>query len=225
MNAIGQMLDYLGDSANWTGPRGLGRLLANHVAVSGGAVVIATALAVPAGLATGRARRGGSAMVSAANIGRALPSFAVLVLAFGVFSQSGRGLSYWPTLVALVVLAIPPILTNSHTGLRGVDPLVRDAARGMGMPTRSVLRRVELPLALPLVLAGIRTSATQVVATATLGAWVGFACLGTPIFEGFAQQDSGKILGGAVLVSILTILTDALMAIVTRRTSVWKAGF
>jgi osmoprotectant transport system permease protein len=176
------------------------------------------------GVATSRARRGGDTLVSAANIGRALPSFAVLVLAFGVFSQSGRGLSIWPTLVALVVLAVPPILTNTHTGLRSVAPSVREAAVGTGMRPRSVLRQVDLPLAAPLMLAGVRTSATQVVATATLGAWVGFACLGTPIFEGFAQQNNAKILAGAVLVSILTILTDAVLGLAARSTTVWKAG-
>jgi osmoprotectant transport system permease protein len=223
VNAVSQMFEYLGDGANWAGPRGLARLTVNHVAVSAAAVVIATLAAVPTGLATGRARRGATAIVSGANIGRALPSFAVLVLAFGIFSQSGRGLSFWPTLVALVVLAVPPILTNTHTGMRGVDHEVRDAAAGMGMRTRTVVRRVEFPLALPLILAGVRTSATQVVATATLGAWVGFACLGTPIFEGFAQQDNGKILAGATLVSLLTIATDAAMVLATRRATAWSS--
>jgi osmoprotectant transport system permease protein len=224
MSALAQMVDYLTDSANWSGPRGLGRLLVNHVAVSAAAVLVATALAIPAGIATSRSRRGGNAVVSGANIGRALPSFAVLVLAFGVFSQSGRGLSVWPTLVALVVLALPPILTNTHTGLRSVDAAVREAAAGTGMRSATVLRQVELPLAAPMMLAGLRTSATQVIATATLGAWVGFACLGTPIFEGFAQQNNGKILAGALLVSLLTIATDAFMAHCGRSTAAWKAG-
>lgn len=106
--------------------------------------------------------------------------------------------------------------------MRDVDPDVREAATGMGMTRLERLRRVEVPLALPLILTGLRLSAVQIVATATLGAWVGFRCLGTPIFEGFAQQDDGKILTGAVLVAVLTILTEVAFSFLTRVLTPWE---
>lgn len=224
MGAIGEFVEYITTAGNWTGPKGLGNLALRQVVVSLVAVAAAATLAVPAGLAAGHRRRGGLAAVSVANIGRALPSFAVLVLAFGVFSQWGRGLSIWPTAVALTLLAIPPMFTNTFTGVRNVDPQVRDAAIGMGMRRFELLRQVETPLALPMILTGVRVSASQVVATATLGAWVGFQCLGTLIFEGFAQQDNGKILTGAISVSLLTIATELVFAAIERRATPWVRG-
>jgi osmoprotectant transport system permease protein len=221
MSAIAEFVDYVTQASNWTGPKGLLRLTVNQLVVSGIAVGVASAIALPAGLGFGHVRRGGLAAMSVANIGRALPSFAVLVLAFGVFSQQGRGLSIWPTAVALTLLAIPPIFTNTFTGVRGVDPRTRDAAAGMGMRPWQQLWKVEAPIALPLVMTGLRVSATQVVATATLGAWVGYQCLGTLIFEGFAQQNDGKILTGAVMVSVLTITIEVVMARLERRLSPW----
>lgn len=221
MSAIGEFIDYVTTAGNWTGPKGLLRLTVNQLLVSGMAVGVAAVIAVPAGLGFGHVRRGGLAAVSVANIGRALPSFAVLVLAFGVFSQAGRGLSIWPTAVALTLLAIPPMFTNTYTGVRGVDARTRDAAAGMGMRRLQQLWKVEAPIALPLIMTGIRVSATQVVATATLGAWVGFQCLGTLIFEGFAQQNDGKILTGAVLVSVLTISIEVGFSRLERRVSPW----
>lgn len=222
MSAVAEFVDYITTASNWTGPKGLVTLTANQVLVSVVAVTAAVAVAVPAGLVLGRTRRGGLTAVGIANIGRALPSFAVLVLAFGVFSQWGRGLSVWPTAVALFLLAIPPVFTNTLTAVREVDPRVTDAAAGMGMRRRQILWRVQAPLAVPMVLTGIRVSASQVVATATLGAWVGFQCLGTLIFEGFAQRDDGKILTGAVMVSLLTIATEVAFALVERRVSPWS---
>lgn len=222
MSLLGDLVAYLTTAANWTGPRGLLALGANQLLVSAVAVVAAVAVAVPLGLLIGHARRGAAASVGVANIGRALPSFAVLVLAFSVFSQWGRGLTIWPTAVALTLLAIPPLLTNTVTGVAEVDPEVRSAAEASGMRWHHVLWRVEAPLALPLVVTGLRVSATQVVATATLGAWVGFPCLGTLIFEGFAQQDDTRILAGAVLVSALTIATDIVIGTAARRTGRWS---
>jgi len=221
MSALADFVTFITTASNWTGPKGLITLTINQVLVSIVAVGAATLIALPGGLVVGHLRRGGLAAVSVANIGRALPSFAVLVLAFGVFSQWGRGLSVWPTAVALTLLAIPPIFTNTYTGVRNVDPQVRDAAAGMGMRRREVLRTVEMPIAVPLILTGLRVSASQVMATATLGAWVGFQCLGTLIFEGFAQQNNGKILTGAVAVSLLTIGTELAFSAVERRVAPW----
>lgn len=221
MTALGELWTFLADPGNWTGNKGLLRLGLNQVIVAGLAIVIASAVAVPAGIGFGHVRTGGLAAVSVTNIGRALPSFAVLVLAFGVFSQWGRGLSIWPTLVALVLLAIPPIFTNTYTGVRGVDPQVRDAAAGMGMRRRQLISGVEVPIALPLILTGMRVSASQVMATATLGAWVGFQCLGTLIFEGFAQRNDAKILAGALSVAALTILTELGFSLLERFVAPW----
>lgn len=222
MSLLGDLVEFLTTGANWTGPRGLLTLGANQLLVSALALVAGFSVAVPVGLVVGHARRGATATVGVANIGRALPSFAIVVLAFSVFSQWGRGLSIWPTAVALTLLAIPPILTNTITAVREVDPDVRAAAEGAGMRWHQVLWQVETPLALPLLLTGVRVAATQVVATATLGAWVGFQCLGTLIFEGFAQRNDTKILAGAVLVSALTIATDAAMGLASRRTARWS---
>ena len=221
MTALGDLWAFLADPGNWTGTKGLLRLGLNQVIVAGLAIVIASAMAIPAGIGFGHVRTGGLAAVSVTNIGRALPSFAVLVLAFGVFSQWGRGLSIWPTLVALVLLAIPPIFTNTYTGVRGVDPQVRDAAAGMGMRRRQLISAVEVPIALPLILTGLRVSASQVMATATLGAWVGFQCLGTLIFEGFAQRNDAKILAGAISVALLTILTELGFSLLERFVTPW----
>ena len=222
MSLLGDLLSFLTTWSSWTGPKGLLALGANQLLVSAIAVTAAVAVAVPAGLVIGHARRGAAASVGVANIGRALPSFAVLVLAFSLFSQWGRALSIWPTAVALTLLAIPPILTNTITGVSEVDPDVRSAAEAAGMRWHQVLWRVETPLALPLLLTGLRVSVTQVIATATLGAWVGFQCLGTLIFEGFAQQDDTRILAGAVLVSLLTILADVAIGAAARRSQRWS---
>jgi osmoprotectant transport system permease protein len=124
-------------------------------------------------------------------------------------------------MVALVALALPPIFTNTYAGMIGVDPAVVDAARGMGMRGGEVLVRVELPNALPLLLTGLRISAVQVVATATLGAYVGFQCLGSFINEGFRQQDDGKLLTGAVLVAVLAIATELLFGVGQRLLTPW----
>jgi osmoprotectant transport system permease protein len=222
VSALADFWEYVTTASNWEGERGLLSLIRAHVRLSLLATVGAAMLAVPAGIVMGHVKRGGLLVASIVNIGRALPSFAVLVLAFGVFSQWGRGLTIWPTFVALVLLAIPPMFTNTFTGIREVDPQVREAAVGMGMTRRQLLIRVETPVALPLIITGLRVSAVQVVATATLGAWVGFRCLGTLIFEGFAQQNDGKILTGAILVALLTIVTEIGFSLVERAVTPWR---
>jgi osmoprotectant transport system permease protein len=222
VSALGELWSYVTTASNWTGEQGLLALTWDHVRLSALAVAAAVVLAVPAGVLLGHRRRGGAAAASVVNIGRALPSFAVLVLAFSVFSEWGRGLTIWPTFVALVLLAVPPMFTNVYTGVSGVDPLVRESAEGMGMRPRQRLWRVEAPIALPLVLTGVRVATVQVIATATLGAWVGFKCLGTLIFEGFAQQDDGKILTGAVFVALLTVLAEIGFSLLERVVVPWR---
>jgi osmoprotectant transport system permease protein len=216
-----QMLDYLGSDAAWSGRNGLPALTWAHLKVSIVAVLLSAGVAVPAGVVLGHVKRGALAAVTVVNIGRAIPSFAILALLLPFSLRYGFGLGFWPTFVALVVLALPPIFTNTYAGIVGVDPAVVDAARGMGMRGGEVLWRVEAPNALPLLLTGLRVSAVQVVATATLGAFVGFGGLGAFINEGYRQLDDGKLLTGAVLVAILAIITELLFGVVQRWLTPW----
>jgi len=158
------------------------------------------------------------------NIGRALPSFGIIALALPItiriadnvpFISSGLG--FFPTFISLFALALPPIFTNTYAGIRSVSPETVEAARGMGITETRILTGVELPLASPVVLAGIRTSAVQVVATATLGALVAYGGLGRYIIDGFATQDDLQIVAGALLVGILSVLTELAFALVQRR--------
>ncbi|MFL6244124.1 MAG: ABC transporter permease, partial [Acidimicrobiia bacterium] len=168
-------------------------------------------------------RKGGLAAVNISNIGRALPSFALLILMvqiFGLGETSGyfSFIGSFPTFVVLVALAIPPILINTYVGMAGVDPEVREAARGMGMSGRQLLRGVEAPIALPLVWAGIRTAAIAVVATATLAAYTGWGGLGRFIIDGLSTQDNVQVFAGALLVALLAIVFELGLALVQRLT-------
>jgi osmoprotectant transport system permease protein len=185
------------------------------------ATAAAAAVAMPPALWLGHVRRGGAVASAVVNVGRAVPSFAIIALALPLSLRYGFGLGFWPTLVALVALALPPIFTNTYAGVTVIDPAVVDAARGMGMRGGEVLWRVEVPNALPLVLTGLRIAAVQVVATATLGAYVGFGGLGAFINEGFRQQDDGKLLTGAVLVALLAIATELLFGVGQRLLTPW----
>jgi osmoprotectant transport system permease protein len=167
---------------------------------------IAAAIALPIGIAIGHTGRGALLAVNLTNLGRAIPSLGIIILMFTVF---GFGIA--PVLITLFALAIPPIVTNSYIGVRSVDPDVRQAAEGMGMRGRQVLWQVELPMAMPLIMAGIRTSAVQVVATATLAAFVGLGGLGRYLIDGLAQRDIAEVVGGAILVAALSLLTELLL--------------
>jgi osmoprotectant transport system permease protein len=179
-------------------------------------------VAIPPAAVLGHTRRGALLAVSIVNIGRAIPSFAVIALVLPFSLRWGFGLGFWPTMVALVLLAVPPIFTNTYTGVRDVPADAVEAARGMGLRPRDVITRVELPVALPLVLTGIRVSASQVVATATLGALVGYRCLGTPIVAGFQRQDKGELLAAAILVALLALVTDGLFSLAVRWLVPWR---
>lgn len=205
----------------WHGRRGIGIRLYDHIRISVLAVAIAGIIGLPAAIVLGHLRRGGLLAVSVVNIGRALPSYAVIALVFPISAAWGFNMGFWPTLIALVLLALPPMFTNAYTGVRQVDPAMVESARGMGMHPRQVLWRVELPTALPLLITGVRVSSVQVVATATLGAVVAFGGLGAFIIEGFANQDNGRILLGAVLVAVLALLTEGLFTIIERVATPW----
>jgi osmoprotectant transport system permease protein len=224
VSAWGEFTAYVTTAEHWWGARGILHRTADHVRISLVATAVAAALAVPPALWLGHIRRGGVTANAVVNIGRAVPSFAIVSLLLPVSLRYGFGLGFWPTLGALVALALPPIFTNTYAGVVGVDPAIGEAARGMGMRPGEVLRRVEAPNALPLALTGLRVSAVQVVATATLGAFVGFGGLGAYINEGFRQQDDGKLLTGAILVALLAIATELVFGLAQRASTPWLRG-
>lgn len=214
-----ELVRWLGDGANWSGEGGVPVRLLEHLRISVVSVLAATAVALPLGLYIGHTRRGEVVAVSIANLGRAIPSFAILALAFPLSLRLGLGLSDWPAIVALFLLAIPPILTNSYVGVKGVDADTLEAARGMGMSERGVLRSIEAPLAAPLIVAGLRISAVQVVATATLAALVAGGGLGRFIVDGFKQGNDGMTMAGALLVALLAIATELGFGLLERATA------
>jgi osmoprotectant transport system permease protein len=221
MTSLEQLWEFFTTADNWWGRTGIVNRTWEHIRISVLAVLTATAIALPPAVLLGHIKRFGILAVSVVNIGRAIPSFAILALTFPLFIEWGFGLGFWPTFTALVILGIPPIFTNAYTGVREVDPGVVQAADGMGMRPRQVLVRVELPSAAPLIITGLRVSAVQIVATATLGALVGFQALGSFIVEGLNQFDEGKILGGAVLVAILAIATELGFGALERAATPW----
>lgn len=202
------VVTWLADPAHWQGSDGIPTRVVEHIVLSGVATLVATLLALPVGVAIGHSRRFGFSAVSTANVGRALPSLALLAFALPVSFALGLGLGFWPTFLALVPLGIPPILTNCITGVSEVDRDVVDAARGMGMDGWRLLREVELPIASPLIIAGVRNSAVAIIATATLGAVVASGGLGRYIVDGLARQDYPRLFVGALLVALLAIATE-----------------
>jgi osmoprotectant transport system permease protein len=221
-DAWSDMWTYLGSDAAWTGRNGLPLLLWAQLKLAFAAMAIATVLAIPVAAFLGHVRRGTLLAVSIVNIGRAVPTYGVVALVLPFSLRWGFGLGFWPTLVALVLLAIPPIFTNTYTGVRGVPADAVEAASGMGMRARELLRKVEVPAALPLILTGLRVSAVQVMATATLGAVVGYRCLGTPIVIGMQRQNKGPLLAASILVAALALGTDGLFALVQRLLVPWR---
>jgi len=213
MDVLIDAVGWLTDPVNWQGPDGVATRLVEHVQLTVVSVVIACVIAIPIALWLGHIGKGGTLAISVSNIGRAVPTFAVLVLLF----LTPLGLSVWSTIIALVLFAIPPILTNTYVGMREVDRDVVDAARGMGMGGAQLMRKVELPLAVPLLMNGVRLAAVQVVATATIAALVAGGGLGRIITNGFGRQDLPQIVAGAILVAALALVVEALMEWLQRR--------
>ena len=212
MSVVRDLVDWFADPQHWTGPSGVPTRLVEHVGLTAAALGIACAVAVPLALWLGHVGRGGPLAVNLANVGRAVPTFAVLVLlAIGPLGFGPRS-----TITALVLFAVPPILTNGYVGMREVDRDVVEAARGVGLSPLQVVRTVELPLAVPLLLNGIRLAAVQVIATATIAALVAGGGLGNIILLGFGTQDQSTVLAGALLVAVLALATDLLFAALTR---------
>jgi osmoprotectant transport system permease protein len=211
VNAFSDAFLYLNDPYNWTRPNGILDLLVEHLTISIVAVLAAMLVALPVGIALGTSGRGGGAIVVLSNVSRAVPTLALLTL----FAVSPIGFGARATTIALAVFAIPPILTNTFVGFRGVDADVREAAKAMGMRRGQVIARVDLPLALPLMMTGIRTAAVQVVATAGLAALVAGGGLGRLVQLGFGQQDYGVMIAGAILIAGLALLTELLLVLVS----------
>lgn len=211
MNFLGRVVEWFTTASHWEGSAGVVHRLSEHVTMSGAAVLVAAAVALPLGVGLGHAGRGGALAINLSNVGRAIPSFAILVIAAQLF-----GIGWEPAFAALVALGIPPMVTNAYVGMRDVDADVKEAARGMGMTGLQSLWRVELPVALPPLMAGVRTAAVQVVATATLAALVAWGGLGRFIVDGIAQRDFVQVFAGAVLVGALSILTEVGLAGVQR---------
>ena len=211
MTVFGDAFVYLNDPYNWTRPNGILDLLVEHIRISVLAVVLGALVALPLGIVLGVSGRGGGAIVVLSNVSRAVPTLALLT----IFAVTPLGFSEASTILALALFAVPPMLTNTFVGFREVDRDVQEAARAMGMARRQVIAKVEFPLAVPLIMTGVRTAAVQVVATATLAALVGGGGLGRIINLGFGQQDYAQIIAGALLVAALALLTEALLVVLS----------
>lgn len=219
MDTIAEAFKWLTDSANYSGDTGVPFRIYEHLQMSAQAVFLAAVIALPVGMYVGHKRRFEFLAVSVGNFGRALPSFGILGFAF-VFTSDWPGtLGFWATFVTLTLLAVPPLLTNTYVGIKGVDPDTIEAAKGMGMTEFEILRKLELPLSIPLMVGGARIAAVQVVATATLGALVAWGGLGRFIIDGKSQGDSAQLLGGAILVALLAVLTEVAFSVLERLVS------
>jgi osmoprotectant transport system permease protein len=218
---VNELIAWLTTAATWQGETGIPFRLLEHLAICAVSVAAATAIALPIGLYIGHTGRGATAAINIANIGRAVPSYAVIVIILPISLQLSPeyGLDLIPTFIAMVLLAIPPILVNAYAGLREVDRDLVEAARGMGLREGQILRGVELPLASPVIMGGFRTAVLNVIATATIGAVVSFGGLGRFIMDGRAKgiAGTGELLGGALLVALLAVGIDLLLAFVQRR--------
>lgn len=216
MEFLGRVVEWFADPVHWSGSTGIPVRLLEHLYISLLSVALAAAVAVPIGMYIGHTRRAEFLVVSMTNLGRAIPSFAILGFAFIAFLPLGLAFSVWPTAVALFFLAVPPIVTNTYVGVQNVDPDILEAARGVGMTERDVLFGLELRLAAPLIVAGLRTAAVQVVATATLAAVVAWGGLGRFIIDGFAARDFPQVFAGAFLVASLALATELSFVFVGR---------
>ena len=216
MTFLGSTGAWLVDPTHWRGTDGIPIRVAEHLELTVLSVVVATLIALPLGLYLGHTGRASFLAINVANLGRALPSLAILAFALPVSFALGLGLGFWPTFMAMVPLAVPPILTNAFVAIRGVDRDTVEAARGMGMRELQVLRSVEMPLGAPIILGGLRTASVNVIATATLGALVAGGGLGRYIVDGLALQEHERLFTGAVLVALLAIGTELAFGVLQR---------
>lgn len=218
MNTLSKAWSWLTTSAHWYGDDGIWTRLGQHLYLTVVCLLISCLIALPVALVLGHLGRGGALAVNISNVGRAVPTFAVLVLL--LLTPVGR-FGEGPTIVALVLFAVPPLLTNAYVGMREVDQDVVRAARGMGMTARQLLFQVEVPLALPLILTGVRIAAVQLVATATIAALAGGGGLGRIITAGFNLASTAQVVAGAVLVAVFALIVEGLFELAQRLAPDW----
>ncbi|MFD7906819.1 ABC transporter permease [Kitasatospora sp. NPDC057904] len=211
MNWLSWLSDFFSDPDHRSGPDSIAHRIAEHLAFSGEALLFAALVAVPLGLLIGYTGRGVTAVTALAGFARALPTLGLVTLAVLL-----AGVGDTAVLVPLVALAAPPLLVAAVEGVRGTDPDVRDAARGIGLTHPQVLWQVCLPSAAPTLLAGFRTAAVQVIATATVAAYVGLGGLGRYVFDGLATRKYAVTAGGAVLVVLLAVAAQLLFVLLAR---------
>lgn len=216
MNFLLDAFAFIFDPGSWAGDTGIASRLGQHLLITGLSVLFAAVVAVPLGLLIGHTGRGRGAVIALTGAARALPTFGVLTLFVLIGIQFGFGLSLPPVIVVLVLLAIPSLLAGAYAGVEAVDRLTIDAARAQGMTEWQILRQVELPLALPLLVGGLRSATLQVVATATIAAYVAQGGLGRYLIEGIQSRDYVRAVVGAILVATLALLLDALLAVTQR---------
>jgi len=215
---INTIINWLSDPAHWSGSDGVPARLMEHVWYAFLALVIAAVIAIPIGLAIGHTGRGRFFVVNLAGAARAIPSLGLLYLmVLWLFPKlSGDNAFLVPSLIVLVVLAVPPLMAGAYAGVEGVDPAARDAAKGMGMTGTEVLRKVEVPCAMPLIFSGLRSAALQVIATATIAAVAGLGGLGRFLIDGQKVLDYPQMASGALLVALLALAVDLLLALIQR---------
>jgi osmoprotectant transport system permease protein len=218
MDIFSQAAAWFADPDHWQGANGVPNRLLEHLLISGVSLLFGILVALPAGIWIGHTGRAATLVVNVANMGRALPSLAIigLVLPITAAIDNQAGFKVYPTIVAMILLAIPPILVNTYAGLAAVDRELIEAGRGMGMRGDQILTGLELPVAIPVILGGLRSAAVQVLATATLAAYFGFGGLGRYLIDGIAQRDEGQIWAGVFLVAGLAILSELTFATIQR---------
>jgi osmoprotectant transport system permease protein len=216
---MAEIIGWFTDPAHLTGTGSIQQRLLEHILLCAAALLVATVIGLPIGLYIGHTRRFANLAINIANIGRALPSYAlvVMILPLSLTISPEYGLDPIPTFVAMSLLAIPPILVGAYAGLRSVDADLVEAGRGMGLRERQILRNIELPLASTIIVGGFRTATLQVIATATIGAIVSGGGLGRFIVDGIHNQDYTTVVGGVILVAGLAIGVDLVLAFIQRR--------
>lgn len=211
MNLLLDALRFIFDPANLLGAKGILPRLSDHLLYTGISMVIAMAIGIPLGLLIGHTRKGRNVVVAATSAFRAIPTFGLLL-----FIILFTGLGLWPLVAVLVILAVPPVLAGAYSGLDAINRSTVDASRAIGMTEWQILRKVEIPLALPLLLGGVRSAVLQVIATATIAGYVGLTGLGRFIIEGLALRNYTLALVGAILVGVLAVVADGVLALVQR---------
>ncbi|CAN5797263.1 ABC transporter permease [soil metagenome] len=221
MENLVEGISWLVNADNWTGTDGALARLWEHVFLSLVGLAIASAIALPLGLYIGHTGRWRLVSVQLANVGRAVPSLAILGLMFLVAVEIWPRLAFGflPTIVALAILGIPVIMINTYVGIDQVDADTVEAARGMGMDGRQILRRLEVPLATPLIMTGLRLAAVQIVAKAGLAALIGGGGLGRLVTDGFYQQELDQLVAGVILIAALSVITDGVFSLLSRVTA------